>query len=172
MRSERLRRFALFTPDLTVAEDTTAMLPFAFDQTHTLNLTVGYVLPKGYRLSASFHLNSGRPESGEFSSRTSRSVENPDTGVQTWAEVPLNQVDRLPAYARLDLRASKTITFTNFSAELYLDILNTLGIPEVYGFQYEAGLEIRPDGTARQTTHKEPFSIPVVLPTLGVKVVY
>ena len=43
--------------------------------------------------------------------------------MQRWAEVPLNQVDRLPAYARLDLRASKTITFSNFSAELYLDIL-------------------------------------------------
>ncbi len=168
MRSERLRRFALFTPDLTVVEDATAMLPFAFDQTHTLNLTLGYVLPKGYRVSASFHLNSGRPESGEFSSRTSRVVENPQTGAQSWAEVPLNQVDRLPAYARLDVRASKTITFSNFSAELYLDILNTLGIPEVYGFRY--GFDQWPTG--QSVPMKEPFSLPIVLPTLGVKVVY
>ena len=173
MRSERLRRFALFTPDFTVAEDTTAMLPFAFDQTHTLNLTLGYVLPKGYRVSASVHVNSGRPESGEFSSRTSRWVENPQTGVQSWAEVPLNQVDRLPAYARLDLRVSKTITFSNFSAELYLDILNTLGIPEVYGFRYDVGL-FGPDGTTLKAPIplKEAFSVPIVLPTLGVKVVY
>lgn len=171
MRSERLRRFALFTPDFTVAEDTTAMLPFAFDQTHTLNLTLGYVLPKGYRVSASFHLNSGRPESGEFSSRTSRLVENPETGVQRWAEVPLNQVDRLPAYARLDFRASKTITFSNFSAELYLDILNTLGIPEVFGYRYDVS-PFGPDGGATSTPVKEPFSFPIVLPTLGVKVVY
>ncbi len=172
MRSERLRRFALFTPDFTVAEDTTAMLPFAFDQTHTLNLTVGYVLPKGYRLSASVHFNTGRPESGEFSSRTSRLVENPQTGLQTWAEVPLNQVDRLPAYARLDLRASKTITFSNFSAELYLDILNTLGIPEVYGFRYDVYQGFGPNGPTPATPVKEPFSVPIVLPTLGVKVVY
>ena len=164
MRSERLRRFALFTPDFTVAEDTTAMLPFAFDQTHTLNLTIGYVLPKGYRVSASVHFNSGRPESGEFSSRTSRLVADSQTGTQSWAEVPLNQVDRLPAYARLDLRVSKTITFSNFSAELYLDILNTLGIPEVYGFRY--------DVSPWSGGVKEAISVPVVLPTLGVKVVY
>ncbi len=169
MRSERLRRFALFTPDFTVAEDTTAMLPFAFDQTHTLNLTLGYVLPKGFRLSASVHFNSGRPESGEFSSRTSRLAENPETGVQGWAEVPLNQVDRLPAYARLDLRASKTITFSNFSAELYLDILNTLGIPEVYGYRYSTNVNFF---TGEPTPAKEAFSVPIVLPTLGVKVVY
>ena len=133
---------------------------------YTLNLTVGYQLPKGYKLSASFHFNTGRPELGEFSSRTSRLVENPATGEQRWAVVPLNQVDRLPAYARLDLRASKTVTFSNFSAELYLDVLNTLGIPEVYGFAY---------GYSRDdlmTPTKEAFSLPIVLPTLGVKVVY
>lgn len=168
MRSERLRRFALFGPDLTVASDTTAMLPFAFDQTHTLNLTLGCTLPKGYRLSASVHFNTGRPESGEFSSRTSRLVENPETGLQSWAEVPLNQVDRLPAYARLDLRASKTVTFSTFNAELYIDVLNTLGIPEVYGFRY--GFRQESDG--RAIPEKEAFSLPVVLPTLGVKVVY
>ena len=71
-------------------------------------------------------------------------MENPGTGGQRWAEVPLNQVDRLPAYARLDLRASKTITFSNFSAELYLDILNTLGIPEVYGYRYDVVVNSRP----------------------------
>lgn len=170
MRSERMRRFALFTPDQTVVEDTTAMLPFAFDQTHTLNLTLGYVLPKGFRISASFHLNTGRPESGEFSSRTSRIVEDPVTGAQRWAEVPLNQVDRLPAYARLDLRASKTITFSTFSAELYLDILNTLGIPEVYGYRYQGSSG--PIGAASEPLPREAFSLPFVLPTLGVKVVY
>ncbi len=169
MRSERLRRFAVYTPDQTVVEDTTAMLPFAFDQAHTLNATIGYVLPKGYKVSASVHFNTGRPESGEFSSRTSRIVEDPATGAQRWLEVPLNQVDRLPAYARLDLRASKTITFSTFSAELYIDILNTLGIPEVYGYRYSAGYA--PNGSAA-TLSKEPFSLPIVLPTLGVKVVY
>ena len=162
MRSERMRRFAVYDATQTVVADTTAMLPFAFDQAHTLNVTLGYQLPKGYRISASFHLNTGRPESGEFGSRTSRVVENAATGEQRWAVVPLNQVDRLPAYARLDLRASKTITFSNFSAELYLDVLNTFGIPEVYGYEYLSGSQ----------PIKEAISFPIVLPTLGVKVTY
>ena len=69
------------------------------------------------------------------------------------------------------MRVSKTITFSNFSAELYLDILNTLGIPEVYGFRYDVGLGFGPDGT-HSIPVKEAFSLPIVLPTLGVKVVY
>lgn len=169
MRSERMRRFALYDAAQTVVADTTAMLPFAFDQTHTLNVTLGYQLPKGYRMSASFHLNTGRPESGEFGSRTSRLVEDPATGAKSWAVVPLNQVDRLPAYARLDLRASKTITFSTFSAELYLDVLNTLFIPEVYGYSYQF---VSDQPMSPVYPRKEPISIPVVLPTLGVKVVY
>ena len=145
------------------------MLPFAFDQTHTLNLTVGYQLPKGYKLSGSFHFNTGRPENGEFGSRTQRLVTDPETGAQAWNPVSLDRVDRLPAYARVDLRASKTITFSNFSAELYLDVLNTFAIPEVYGFDYTMGNDAP---GAPLYPLKLPISIPVVLPTLGVKVVY
>lgn len=168
MRSERMRRFARYE-DQRVVSDTTAMLPFAFDQTHTLNLTLGYQLPKGYKLSASFHFNTGRPESGEFGSRTSRVVTD-SMGRQGWAPVSLDQVDRLPAYARLDLRASKTITYSSASAEFYLDIFNTLFIPEVYGYYY---LSARDGGPGSPTYPlKDPLSIPVVLPTLGVKVVY
>lgn len=164
MRSERMRRFALFNPDQTVASSTTAMLPIAFDQTHSLNATLGYQFTRGWKLGATFHLNTGRPESGEFGSRTSRVVENPQTGEQRWSPVPLNEVGRLPAFARLDVRASKTITFSTFSAELYLDVMNVLVRPEVHSYDYTYGMEGEPV--------KYEFGIPAVLPTLGVKVVY
>ena len=163
MRSERMRRFAIFNEDQSVVSDATELLPFAFDQAHSLNLVAGLQLPLGFKVSASFHVNSGRPESGEFSSRTSRLV--PDgMGGQTWAPVPLNQVDRLPAFARLDVRASKSIAFNNFSVEIYLDVFNVLVRPEVYGFTYgfdEFG-----------APKKEQQGAPIILPTLGVKVVY
>lgn len=164
MRSERVRRFALYNADQSEVSEATAMVPFAFDQAHSLNLVLGYQLPKGFKVSASFHLNSGRPESGEFSSRTQRLVSDPSTGRMLWSMVPLNEVDRLPLFARLDVRASKTITFTNWSAEIFLDVFNVLVRPEVYGFTYRYDENMQP--------LKEQQGAPIILPTLGVKLVY
>jgi hypothetical protein len=167
MRSERMRRFAIYNEDQSVVTDTTAMVPFAFDQTHSVNLVLGYQLPAGFKVSAAFHLNTGRPESGEFSSRTQRLVSDPVSGRQLWTLVPLNEVDRLPIFGRLDVRASKTISFNNFTLDIYLDVFNVLVRPEVYGFNYGYGTMDDPN-----VPTKEPFSAPIILPTLGVKVVY
>jgi TonB family protein len=163
-RSERLRQFALYTPDQAQVTDVTAIVPFAFDETHSLNLAMGYQLPKGFKVSASFHLNTGRPESGEFSSRTAQLVTDPTTGLRLWSVVPLNQVDRLPAFARLDVRASKTIDFNSFSLEIYLDVFNVLVRSEVYGFTYGYDMNLNPTKTAQ--------GAPIILPTLGFKVTY
>lgn len=167
MRSERLRRFAIYNEDQSEVTDATAMVPFAFDQTHSLNLVLGYQLPKGFKVSAAFHLNTGRPESGEFSSRTQRLVTDSATGRQLWSLSPLNEVDRLPVFGRLDVRASKSISFNTFSLEIYLDIFNVLVRPEVYGFTYDYGTETDPD-----VPTKTELGAPIILPTLGVKVVY
>ncbi|MDP1823649.1 MAG: TonB-dependent receptor [Archangium sp.] len=167
MRSERLRRFAIFNADQSEVTDATAMVPFAFDQTHSLNLVLGYQLPKGFKVSAAFHLNTGRPESGEFSSRTQRLVDDSATGRQLWSLVPLNEVDRLPAFGRLDIRASKTISFNNFTLEIYLDVFNVLVRSEVYGFTYGYGTMDDPNVPTKRAD-----GAPIILPTLGVKVVY
>ncbi len=164
MRSERMRRFAVYNEDQSVVTDATALVPFAFDQAHSLNLVLGYQLPKGFKVSASFHLNTGRPESGEFSSRTSRLVDDPVTGRQMWSVVPLNQVDRLPLFGRLDLRVSKTLSFNTFTVDLYLDVFNILVRNEVYGFTYSYDENLLPV--------KQAQGAPIVLPTLGFKVVY
>lgn len=169
MRSERLRRFALYNEDQSVVTDATAMVPFAFDQAHSVNLVVGYQLPKGFKVSAAFHLNTGRPESGEFSSRTQRVVDDPIVGKQLWSLVPLNEVDRLPAFGRLDVRASKTISFNAFTVEIYLDVFNVLVRSEVYGYNYGYGTEAMPDSGVPTKTE---FGAPIILPTVGVKVVY
>ncbi|MFO0595461.1 MAG: TonB-dependent receptor [Myxococcaceae bacterium] len=163
MRSERMRRFAIYNADQSEVSDTTAMVPFAFDQAHSLNLVAGLQLPAGFKVSASFHLNTGRPESGEFSSRTSRLVDD-GTGKQAWQVVPLNQVDRLPPFARLDLRASKTFSTNWFTIDLFIDVFNVLVRTEVYGFTY--GFDMNGDPQKRQQ------GAPIVLPSLGVKVVY
>jgi hypothetical protein len=115
-------------------------------------------------VSASFHLNTGRPESGEFSSRTSQVVDDALTARRTWTLVPLNQVDRLPLFGRLDVRASKTIAFNTFTLDLYLDVFNILVRSEVYGYTYGYDADMNPT--------KEQQGAPIVLPTLGVKVAY
>ena len=167
MRSERLRRFAIYNADQAEVTDATAMVPFAFDQTHSVNLVVGYQLPKGFKVSAAFHLNTGRPESGEFSSRTQRLVSDSATGRQLWSLVPLNEVDRLPIFGRLDVRASKTIAFNSFTLDIYLDVFNVLVRSEVYGFNYGYGTVDDPN-----VPTKTSFGAPIILPTVGVKVVY
>ena len=169
MRSERLRRFAIYNEDQSEVTDATAMVPFAFDQAHSVNLVLGYQLPKGFKVSAAFHLNTGRPESGEFSSRTQRLVSDSATGRQLWSLVPLNEVDRLPAFGRLDVRASKTISFNEFTVDIYLDVFNVLVRSEVYGFTYGYGTMENPESLEPS---KVPQGAPIILPTLGVKVVY
>ena len=167
MRSERLRRYAIYNADQTEVTDATAMIPFAFDQAHTINLVLGYQLPRGFKVSAAFHLNTGRPESGEFSSRTQRLVNDDATGRQLWSLLPLDQVDRLPVFGRLDFRASKTIAFNTFTVDIYLDVFNILVRSEVYGYTYAYGTMEDP-----LLPTKTALSAPIVLPTLGVKVVY
>lgn len=163
MRSERMRRFAIYNADQSEVTDATAMVPFAFDQAHSLNVVAGIQLPAGLKFSASFHLNTGRPESGEFSSRTSRLVSD-GMGGQVWSPVPLNDVDRLPPFARLDVRLSKTIPLSVFSVDLYADVFNVLVRPEIYGFSYGFDFAGNPE--------KRSFGAPIILPTLGFKVVY
>lgn len=163
MRSERMRRYAIYNADQSEVTDATAMVPFAFDQAHSLNLVAGYQLPFAIKVSASFHLNTGRPESGEFSSRTSRLTDD-GMGGQVWTPVPLNQVDRLPVFGRLDVRVSKAIAFNVFQVELYLDVFNVLVRPEVYGFTYGFDMNGAPE--------KREQGAPIILPTLGLKVVY
>lgn len=167
MRSERMRRFALYTADQREVTDTTAMVPFAFDQAHSLNLVVGYQLPWAIKVSAAFHLNTGRPESGEFSSRTQRLVDDALTGRKLWSLAPLNEVDRLPAFARLDARVSKGISIKDVQLEVYLDVFNVLIRPEVYGYSYGYGTDADPLAPV-----KKEQGAPIILPTLGVKVVY
>ncbi len=162
-RSERVRHFAIFNEDHSEVSEGIALLPFTFDQTHSLNVTLGYQLPAGFKVGASFHLNTGRPESGEFSSRTMRPVSVTE-GRQRWGLVPLDQVDRLPAFARLDVRASKLIPFNTWSLDIYLDVFNIIGAQEVYGFTYGYDAADVPTRTQQ--------AAPIILPTLGFKVVY
>ncbi len=165
LRSERYKRALQFDARGAVVDDVTAWVPFDFDQTHVLHLTGGLTLPRGWKLSAGLHLNSGRPESGSISSRAQEPSFDPVTLAPAWVPVSLAREPRLPPFVRLDLRASKTWAFDDFVLEAYLDVLNASASSEVLGFTYDTTV----DATGQVKLRKTPFAIPLVLPTLGVK---
>lgn len=168
LRSERLRRSVEFDSTGAVVDDRLAWLPFEFDQTHVLRVTFGATLPRGFKASLGLHVNSGRPESGTISSRAQRPDVDPITLSPTWVPIAASRETRLPAFARLDARVSKTWLFDDFTLEAFLDVLNASGSSEVLGFTYDSVTE--PGGQVR--LRRTPFAIPLVLPTLGLKGVY
>jgi hypothetical protein len=168
LRSERYRRALQFDASAAVVEDVTAWLPFDFDQTHVLHLTAGVTLPRGFKVSAGFHVNSGRPESGVVSSRAQQPGVDPSSLTPTWVPVSLAREPRLPPFARLDVRASKTWVFDDFLLEASLDVLNASASSEVLGYTYD----VTSGANGQPALRRTPFAIPLVLPTLGLKGVY
>jgi hypothetical protein len=76
-----------------------------------------------------------------------------------WLRVRLDEVDRLPPYFRADLRLAKTWVFDFFTLEAWLDVLNVSVSGEVVAFSY----------TSTRGMQKTPTSVPVIVPSLGVK---
>ncbi len=163
-RSTRLQTFARTGPDGEPVAQVSANLPYVFEQQHVVNAVASYRFDSGITVGAVVHFNTGRPESGEFGSQTRREADGVDslTGQtsKVWRTVDKDQVDRLPGYFRVDIRAAKTWTFENFFLEFYIDVLNASFQSEVLGFDYV--LE-------NDALIKRPQAIPVIVPSLGLK---
>jgi len=165
IRSERERVWVDFDAQGNPLSVQRAMLPFAFDETHNLNLVAGVQLPFAFKLGVTLHFNTGRPENGEVSSRTADLVVNPATGQQDWLVRPLGKVERLPPFFRVDARLSRAFTLDQVTLELFLDVLNASASNEVYGYFYGFDLNTH-------APQKKPFQAPIILPTLGLRGTY
>lgn len=163
-RSERFRTVYDFDSrgDVTAVKD--QWVPFEFDQAHVFHLTGGVVLPFAIHVSVGVHVNTGRPESGIISSRAMRPGLEPGTLLAAWVPESLRNEPRLPAFARVDARISRTWAFDAFTLELFLDVFNASATSEVLGYTYGATLV---NGT--RVLQRQAFSLPVILPFLGVK---
>ena len=159
-RSERHEIFPRLNARGQSVGNDNADLPYAFDQTFIANMVLSYRFDNGISVGATLHFNTGRPESGELTSRTRVSITDKD-GAPRWARVSRDQADRLPAYFRLDLRVAKTWLTDLLSIEVYLDVLNVLVRQEVLGYSY-------PDFA----TERVPTRFPIIIPNLGLKVRY
>jgi len=161
--SERLQRYVHFDDAFNPVEVRQGWLPFAFDQTHVFNAVVSYKFPGNITAGAVVHFNSGRPESGQISSRTQKAWTDPATGFETWRPVGRDEVARLPNFFRIDFRLAKQWTYDDWRLELYLDVLNATVSSETLSYDYF----VQSDGLV-----KTPVPLPVVVPMLGLKGVY
>ncbi|WP_244224403.1 TonB-dependent receptor domain-containing protein, partial [Corallococcus sicarius] len=161
-RSTRNTTFYRYDSNGRVISEAKDDLPFAFDQTHILNLVVSHKFSNNITLGGVLHFNTGRPEYGTLGSQTNREGTDSD-GRPAWVKVDRDAVDRLPPFFRFDLRLSKAWAYETFTLEAYLDMLNVTLNQETLGFEYEGG------GVSRRPLTKSAVGLPIALPIIGVK---
>jgi len=162
LQSKRHVRFNRIGDDNRVVESVEGTLPFAFEQTHVVNAALSYKFGNNWTLGTVLHFNTGRPETGEITSLTQRTVVDAD-GQPRWVRQDPDRAARLAPFVRVDVRIAKSWAMQDFTLDAYLDLLNASLQQEVVGYEYkntEAGLE------------REPLGLPLILPLLGVKGTY
>jgi hypothetical protein len=116
------------------------VVPSDWDQTHILNLVVGYRLPRNYSTSVRFHYNSGRP-------------------YPLYSKRPPGDVlgyTHLSDFPQLDLRADKRFTFDNYTLDAYVELVNATMSEEVY--------DVKQDTSGATITS----AYRLVLPSIGI----
>ncbi len=162
LQSKRHVRFNRIGDDNRVVESVEGTLPFAFEQAHVVNAALSYKFGNNWTVGTVLHFNTGRPESGEITSLTQRTVID-ENGQPQWVRQDLDRTERLAPFFRVDLRIAKSWAMQDFTLDAYLDLLNASLQQEVLAYEYrnnELGFE------------RKPLALPVILPLLGVKGTY
>ncbi len=136
---------------------TKGTLPYAFDQSFIGHAVLTYFFDHGWSLGGAVHVTTGRPESGTIASRTHLPTEDGTA----WRPLDRASAQRLPPYVRVDVRVAKQWRVRFATIEAFLDVMNASLQPEVQGFDY---------GVSNGVLTKTAVGVPVVLPTLGVRV--
>jgi TonB dependent receptor len=169
-QSRRTQRFVRFDENGLTGTVVTGEVPFAFQQAHVLNAAASWQLPGHWTLGAAVHFNTGRPQSGELSSRQQRPVVI--NGLEAWAPVDRDRVEDLPSFFRVDARVAKTWTFDEYALELSFELLNASISREVYAYTYGSNVDLPGWERVGQTLGRMPVAVPVVAPRLGLKGTY
>jgi outer membrane receptor protein involved in Fe transport len=114
-------------------------VPRFMDQRHALNLTVGYHPNSNWTLSGAWHIHSGwpfTPQEIHFDTLTVFRGEG-ENWPMNWREEfgPLNS-HRLPAYHRLDLRATRRFELRRGTLDVYVDLFNAYNQPNLRSYDY------------------------------------
>ncbi|MFH1765290.1 MAG: TonB-dependent receptor, partial [Gemmatimonadota bacterium] len=149
---------------LAVAEDEVEgeWVPRPMDQRHTLNLEVALRPTPTFSLSWAWSYHSPWPYTLESFTRVPV-VNSEGDGVFVGTFGPLN-AERMPAYHRLDVRATKRFDLRRGSLALYLDVFNALNRENAYSVRTHVWWY---QGRAEYVDEIEPQM--GVLPTLGLR---
>jgi len=136
--------------------------PSAWDQTHILNLVLGYKIGRKWRVGGRVHFNTGRPYT-------------PQTGMNAFESLARSRNSRrLPAFFQFDFRAERIWYPKDWEIHLYLDVANaTLNTEILACAGVETGLD-EDDGSRSETLDgcANPQGVPYILPALGVRAVF
>jgi len=127
-----------------------AWVPFAFDQTHTLNFALSYAF-EGWRFGAAFQLVTGRPTNTLVSTTYDADQDSIDPTF-------LSRGERLPPFHRLDVRIDRDFEIGPIRGSVYLDIQNVYNAPNN-------------EGTLFSYDYSQTAAVPglPILPTIGVR---
>jgi hypothetical protein len=107
--------------------------PSSWDRRHALDLTAGYRSGGSWEFGAKLRALSGLATTPWDLEASEAAYALTGRGVPDWDQVG---AIRTPAYARLDIRAERWLSYANWNAVLYLDIQNVLNRENAVGFQY------------------------------------
>jgi hypothetical protein len=107
--------------------------PSAWDRRHALDLTSGYRIGSAWEVGVKLRVLSGLATTPWDRQASSQQYPVTGRGVPDWSRI--GEV-RTPAYARLDVRGERRISFPGWNAVIYLDLQNVLNRANVVGFTY------------------------------------
>lgn len=114
-------------------------VPRFMDQRHAFSLTVGYHPNPRWTVSAAWHIHAGwpyTPQTIQFDTLTVFRGEGENWPL-SWREEfgPLNS-ERLPAYHRLDLRATRRFELKKGVLDVYVDLFNAYNQQNLRSYNY------------------------------------
>lgn len=111
-------------------------LPRARDQRHTFSFDLNYRPNPRWLLSTAFTYHSGWPTTPDVVT----AVTFPGGGLGTLRTIGATYSERLPAYHRLDLRATRFFHLRNSTLRVFVDIFNVYDRANPYRYVYSAQL--------------------------------
>lgn len=140
-----------YTLSRSERRDGDVWVPFAFDQTHILNLAASYAID-GWRFGIAFQLATGRPVSTPVGLP---SFDADDTGYDI---VFRDRGERTAIFHRLDIRVDREFRIGPIKGSVYLDIQNVYNAPNSEGVLYSFDY-----------SESQPLPGLPILPTIGVR---